>query len=416
MTEHKLSRREFLMTGGTFVCGLLLKPAMIFSSKNNIDEEVDKYILKIMEKKHFPGLSACIIKQNKITWSKGYGWANIKKKIPMSPDETIQNIGSISKTVTATAIMQLWEQGKFKLDGNVNDFLPFKIKNPLFPDHPITFRQLLSHRSSIKDGPAYGKSYACGDPKISLEEWLKEYFTSGGKYYNQEENFHTWEPGKKGVLPSKPRNYSNVGFGVLGYLVEVISGIPFNRYCSKFIFKPLGMDCTGWYLKEINTDKHAVPYSYIADDFSLPGDMTYDSFLPKYSEKETPITPQTFFPHCYYSFPNYPDGLVRTSVNQLARFLMAYMNDGSHNNSRILKKETLKKIFSPQYEGDERWGLCWHSKKLKNGQLLWGHGGGDPGISTHMFFRPGDKTGVIVFINRGANVNEVTKYLFKVAS
>jgi CubicO group peptidase (beta-lactamase class C family) len=98
----------------------------------------------------------------------------MENKIPMT-DKTIQNIGSISKTITATAVMQLWEKGKFKLDDDVNGYLPFKERNPYFPDDPITFRELLTHKSSIKDGPAYEDSYACGDPTISLKDWIEDF-------------------------------------------------------------------------------------------------------------------------------------------------------------------------------------------------------------------------------------------------
>jgi hypothetical protein len=76
--------------------------------------------------------------------------------------------------------MQLWEKGKFELDDDINQYLPFPVRNPSHPDSPISFRSLLTHRSSIADSPAYGSSYACGDPGVSLETWIKEYFTPDG--------------------------------------------------------------------------------------------------------------------------------------------------------------------------------------------------------------------------------------------
>jgi len=358
--------------------------------------DLDAFITEIMKANHVPGLSACIVKGDKLVWAKQYGWADVENKIPMTED-TIQNIGSISKTITATAIMQLWEKGKFKLDDDVNAYLPFKVRNPAFPDDPITFRQLLTHKSSIKDGKAYGKSYVCGDPTISLKDWIDGYFLPEEKYYDAVDNFHTWKPGTV-KTPRGPRAYTNVGYGLLGYLVEVISGLDFADYCKKHIFSPLGMDSTGWHLADIDVSQHAIPYSYYPDSFQAPEVLDIQSLLPRYGPDKQVIKKGAFFPHCLYSFPNYPDGLVRTSVRDLSRFLRAYINHGTFEGSQILKKETINSMLSDQHLGR---GLCWYTQKYKSGVSTWGHGGNDPGISTQMLFVPEDGTGVIVFFNCG---------------
>jgi len=351
-----------------------------------------------------PGLAACIVKKNRLLWSKGYGWANIEKKIPMSPD-SVMNIGSISKTFTATAIMQLWEKGEFQLDDDVNDYLNFAVKNPRYPNEAITFRQLLTHRSSIKDGSAYGKSYACGDPTITLGTWLKEYITPGGAFYSKEENFHIWKPGERGTLPSRPRSYTNVGFGLLGYLVEVLSGMTFSDYTKINIFEPLNMKETSWFLSDLDISKHAVPYAYVSDG------KLRTRVLQEEGMKEKAYSKEGFIPNCLYSFPNYPDGLVRTSVNQLARFLMAYINNGVYRNKRILNGDTIQNMLSDHHFGR---GLCWSKSELDSGNAVWGHGGGDPGINTDMRFRPSDGVGVIVFANTGGNrVSAIRERLFQ---
>jgi CubicO group peptidase (beta-lactamase class C family) len=100
---------------------------------------LDEFISSQMAKCRAPGLAACIVKGGEVLWSKGYGWANLSEQVPMTPD-TIMNIGSISKTVTATAVMQLHESGKFGLDDDVSEYLSFPIRNPRYPDVPITFR------------------------------------------------------------------------------------------------------------------------------------------------------------------------------------------------------------------------------------------------------------------------------------
>jgi CubicO group peptidase (beta-lactamase class C family) len=378
------------------------------------EQSRDEFILEKMKDANVPGLSACIVKKDKLVWSGAFGWADVENKKPMT-GETVQNIGSISKTITATAVMQLWEKGKFKLDDDINATLPFPVRNPRFPDEPITFRQLLTHHSSIKDGPAYTQSYACGDPAVSLKDWIKGYFVPGGRYYSAEENFHTWKPGTLEIPPG-PRAYTNVGFGLLGYLVEVISGEGFSEYCRKYIFTPLGMKSTGWYLADVDVAHHAVPYTLISEHFKMPEGLTFEAFLPRYG-KDTPA-PKTgdLFPHCLYSFFNYPDGLIRTSVKDLSRFLRAYINDGGYENHHILKKETVQTMLSQGHFGR---GLCWYEMKLKSGDAAWGHGGGDPGISTQMLFRPKDGVGVILFFNSdspGKAYGEIIEKLWEEAA
>src|SRR6516225_7803387 len=224
------SRRKFLTQasygGMSLVVGARSPQAAV--SRNELDE----FIEAELQAQRIPGLAACVVKSGKIVWSKGYGWASVKKRVAMDPDRTIQNIASISKTVTATAAMQLWEKGKFELDDDINNYLSFAVRNPSYPDKPISFRFLLTHRSSIADGPAYMSSYTRGDPSITLETWITGYMSPGGRNYRREANFHPRSPGKK-------YRYSNVGFGVLGYLIEKISGESVREFTKRHIFEPL---------------------------------------------------------------------------------------------------------------------------------------------------------------------------------
>lgn len=239
--------------------------------------------------------------------------------------------------------------------------------------------------------------------------------TPGGKYYSEEENFHTWKPGTV-EIPKGPRAYSNVAFGLLGYLVEVISGVDFSQYCTKNIFTLLEMKSTRWYLADVNIANHAIPYTYIPEDFRLPGGRTFDTLLPRYPIDSQPLKTGEHFAHCLYSFPNCPDGLIRKSVQDLSRFLRAYINDGAYGNKKILKKETIRTMLSVEHFGR---GLCWSKLKLKSGGAAWGHGGGDPGISTPMLFRPKDGVGVIMFFNcdsPGKAAEEIQERLFEEAA
>ena len=200
-----------------------------FTPLQSAENSLNQFILAKMQEAKLPGMSACIIKNGKIQWAKGYGWADIEKQIPVTPD-TVFGVASISKSVTATALMQLYEQGRFGLDDAINQYLPFPVKNPKHPLATITFRQLITHTSSIKHGFEVAEaSRKSGDTFQPLGVFMHEYFVPGGRYYSDEQ-FHTFSPGKRW-------RYSTLAFGLAGYMVEVISGVPFPEYCAKKSFR-----------------------------------------------------------------------------------------------------------------------------------------------------------------------------------
>jgi CubicO group peptidase (beta-lactamase class C family) len=338
-------------------------------------EQIDLAIHDLMQAHHIVGLSACRVQDGEIVWSNGYGWADIANHRPMTPD-VIQNIGSISKTFTCTALMQLWEKGLFQLDDPVNDYLPFKVHHPQHPVQ-ITFRQLLTHTAAIEDGPAYSASYACGDPTMTLGDWLHEYFLPEGKYYDPLKNFKPYAPGESW-------SYSNVAFGLLGYLGECLAGEPFHEYCKKNIFQRLGMNQSGWMLSDIDLLNHAVPYALP----EMPQEWRALLGVEPAVDNSEPA------PLCLYSFPNYPDGLVRTSARQLAFFAAAFSGKGERLGYPVLQQKTVERCFTRELvveaEGRESriQGLTWGGRiHASSGLLTWGHDGGDPGVNTRLRLR-----------------------------
>jgi CubicO group peptidase (beta-lactamase class C family) len=363
--------------------------SVIFVQAQSKYDSIDISVREYLADKKIPGFEACIVMDSTQIWSNSYGLADIKHNVPMSRDG-IMNIGSISKTFTATAAMQLWEKGLLDLDVDVSEYLGFKVRNPKYPDKPITIFQILTHTSSVIDGKAYRHSYSCGDPVISLNDWIYSNLTPGGEYYYEGSNFGDWLPGSK-------EKYSNVAFGLLGLIVEKVAKQPFNVYCRENIFIPLGMKNTGWFLSEIDTNKHIKAYAYITEE-NRNDILEWKTLYPKESEFKAGSVVET----CLYSFPNYPDGLVRTSVEELSYFLIAMMNRGEFNGHKILDRKTVDKMLSLQIKGNNSQGLCWHTFEFESsyGHIsLWGHTGGDPGIETYMFFNPANKIGIITFQN-----------------
>jgi Beta-lactamase len=157
--------------------------------------DLDSYINSTMQTEHIPGLSACAIANGDIIWSGNYGYANIAQNIEPT-DSTLFMIASVSKTFVAVALMQLWEDGLFGLDDDINQYLPWAVHNPNYPASPITFRMLMTHTSGIIDNwDVLDPLYTWGaDSPIPLGSFLEDYLVPGGSYYHMA-NFGDYVPG-----------------------------------------------------------------------------------------------------------------------------------------------------------------------------------------------------------------------------
>jgi len=332
------------------------------NSNYPLNNDLDEYIINFMSEDHIPGLSATIVKNDSVFWTNSYGYANISKG-QLVEDTTLFLLASVSKTIVATAIMQLYEQGYFDLHDPINDYLQFEVNHPNFPSTNITFLMLLTHTSSIKDNWGV-MHYFPGDPTMPLGEYLEEYLTPGGNYYNPALNFCPEEPGT--VF-----EYSNIGAALIGYLVEVISNVTFAEYCEINIFQPLDMDETAWFLADLNVSNIAVPYRWIGSKYIA-------------------------YPH--YSNNWYPAACLRSSVTELRNHLMMMMNNGKYNSTQILQESTVDLMLSTQYPSLPIQGIIWY-KMYFGGRNFWGHSGSYDGCRTVMLFEPKTNIGVIVLTN-----------------
>ncbi|PHP64789.1 hypothetical protein CSC94_22585 [Zhengella mangrovi] len=354
---------------------------------------MDETITNWMERHHVPGLAACIAREDQIVWSRGYGMANLSKGIPFSPDRSLFPIASITKTITATAVMQLRDRGYFTLDDDVNRFIGINIRNPGHPDVPITFRHLLTHTSSLKDDDVLYSLYAAGDPTRSLGDVIAEYFRPGGSLWSRK-IYSKQQPGTR-------ERYSNAGFALLGHLVEQVSNKPLEDYLQQNIFSVIGMDETSFYIGKLDLEKQARAYTYAKKlrRQLVPGDGD-GNLLPE------GVTPKIGYnEHELYSYPTLADGMIRTSVNQLARFMIAMMNEGRFSGVQLLGKETVKEMLPKSGPG-----LAW----FRRGPY-WGHDGGDPGCTTEMQFNPRTRTGYIIFANADVDLKKMVSHIEQAA-
>ena len=405
----------------------------VHESRKSFDteDELINFIEQTMLLSQIPGLSISIAKNESIVWEKHFGYANIDNAIQVS-DSTMFIISSISKTVTATALMQLFEQGMFNLNDDIDGFLPFEVNHPDYPSSPITFKMLLTHTSGIKDNWGV-MPYYDGDPELELGYYLEQYLTIGGQFYGSDSNFTNNVPGSS-------YSYSNIAVALIGLLVEEISGEGFSTYCNQHIFEPLGMDNASWFLSEIdNIDQVALPYILQGGSGSTCYEIgcgVYDEGNPCFCDSacvdygdccadyeevcgeggtgDSGVSPAA---QDHYGYSDFPSGQLRTSSQDLAKFMIAYMNKGIYNGVRILESETvdlIRTIYFPFISSTQ--GLIWYYKN-DDGRVLFGHNGGDIGSLTEMFISFSDDLGIVLLSNSSSysSLIQIERALFTFA-
>lgn len=348
---------------------------------NNLDE-FEEYLEEEMEAQNIPAISVLLFEEDSILHESYLGNSNLGTNQALAADHLFL-LASISKVVTATALLQLYEQGLFALDDKINDYLDFDVQIPNY-NTDVTFRMLLTHTSAIADGPALDDQYFYGtDPNVALDSFLENYLVPGGAFYDANQNFHDFEPGTD-------FEYSNEGSALLAVLVEAISNKDFNSYCKDHIFTPLGMNHSFWRLDEIQQNNLTMvqPYNYQSGDYTAID---------------------------HYTFTDYPNGGLRTTAQDLAIFLSAFVQNGQANGYQLLKSSTLTEMLQAQIPSiDETAGL--HIFLMNEEHQLWGHDGGEQGVATIMGFNKSTKKGAIILSNQGeANLDEILKEAYEMA-
>ena len=357
-------------------------PIMALNMTENvyISTDVEEEIQQLVTEGDIPSLQAGIVFQDQLVWAKGYG---------LQPSlDTVYMIGSVQKTFTATSVLQLYEKGVIKdLEDDVNDYLPFEVRNPNYPTTPITIRMLLSHRSGLvhelpykffwdTEGtfyPKYRLTYKSGILDLSVEEFLNASLTPGGANYRS--NIWLFEPGTE-------YSYSGSAFVLLKYLIEQVTNQSVANYMQENIFGPLGMKNTGFNASDF-AGHHAIPYTRI-------GGTNHD--LPVWSGQL----------------------MIRSTVSDMAQFLIAHINQGQNGDIQLLQPGTIDlmhaKISSWSAYRDPQWNSPYDYNLNAEGYGLgWeqfiddieGHGGSVPGYMALMYCKQTEKGpfGVIILIN-----------------
>lgn len=365
----------------TVINGVLLNSEPI--NVNDIfNADFDAEVIRLMDIDCISSISVSVIYQDEMVWANAYG---------EQPDQnTIYFIGSITKTITATAVLQLYEKNLINLDDDINPYLPFDAHNPFFPTENITFRHLLSHKSSLSDADiSQWAAHILNDtswvPGLDYSDLLP--------FPDYLEKIFEQDPTKVWFNTSKPGTvfqYSSIGFELLAYLVQIISNKTYEDYVTQSIFQPLSMTDTGFFISDFNPEQVAFPHEF----------NPYDQ-----SSKTLEIAK-------VFRAPG--SACVLSTATDLSKFLIVHMNGGVYNGIDILNGSSIDLMHNNAL-GNYQYGLGW-STAFKDTSLLpgiGGHGGSTYGYTCQMFYNDEKSIGVNLFTNQWHSSITVGKSLYK---
>ncbi|WP_448702080.1 serine hydrolase domain-containing protein [Mucilaginibacter sp. AW1-3] len=323
-------------------------------------------IADIMKELDAAGVSVAVVKDNKIIYTHSFGYQNIESNKPLT-DQSIFRIASISKSFSATSIMQLVEAGKLSLDDDFSKLIGFKVRNPNFPNTVITLKMVMSHTSSLNDSQGY----------FSLDGINPDKNPNSAKCYN------SYEPGKG-------FQYCNLNYNMVGTVIERISGERFDQYVKHHVLDPLGL-YGGYCVDSLDKTRFATLYEYDEKTRKLTADP--GAYNPRRDEIKNYVMG--------YSTPIFsPTGGMKISATDLARYMMMHMNYGKYNGVRLMKKKHSKLMQTKVSDNEGGYGLALRgSHDLIAGEDMMGHTGSAYGLYSAMFFQPKQKFGFVVICN-----------------
>jgi len=339
-----------------------------------VERAVSSEINTLRKKYKVPGLSIALVDDQRIIWAAGFGYADVKNKIPATA-ETVYRIGSISKLFTATAAMRLAEQGKVNIDNPITDYVPeFSIKTRFTDTGPITPRNLMTHHSGLPGDILKGFMVDEAVPYFAVFAELKDEYTA--------------------FPPDYIFSYSNLGMSLVGYMVEKVSGADFPKYVDENVFKPLGMEHSSF-------EMSAALQPLLAKGYK--------------GRKEWTLA----------DIRDVPAGNMVSNVLDMSRFMSMIFANGKSGNRRILKPETIGEMLTKQNEDvpldlDFAIGLAWFLKPQGLGYAgrVASHSGATEVFRSNMILLVDQKIGVVVLTNssRGSRISsQAAKLALKLA-
>ena len=331
-----------------------LSPGVDRLTKADVDAWLDGLMPFALQRDDIAGAVVVIVKDGQVLTQRGFGYADVAAHKPVDPSSTLFRIGSISKLFTWTAVMQQVEQGKIDLDGDVNRYIDFNI--PDYQGKPVTIRHLMTHTPGFEEVLKGGIRFTGDLP--ALGDFLKR-----------------WIP-KRVFAPGTTPAYSNYGAALAGYVVERVSGEPFDAYIERHIFEPLGM---------------------LHSTFRQPLPASLAPFMSKGYE----ISSEAAKPFELIAVP--PAGSASMSGADIAKFMIAHLARGDG----LLKPETAQQMQAPNYvtvPGTDRMALGFYEQQI-NGLSAIGHGGDLNFFHSYLWIIPAKNVGLFVSFNSAGHDN-----------
>lgn len=318
------------------------------------------------------GAAVTIVKDGETLVQRGYGFANLEEMSEVDPQETVFRIASVSKTFTAVAVMQLAEQGKLDLEEDILTYLPdLELDNPF--DKPVTVADLLTHRSGLEvRDPLPSDIHSDFDRVVTMEEYIADRMPPVVR-----------EPGTAYL-------YENFGYLLLGYLVQEVSGEPYEEYMAKHIFEPLGMDDSSFVLTDELFERLVTGY-----------DATYQAVEPY-------VIDPTIMPH----------GGMLSTAEDLSKFMIAMLNGGAldpeDEATRILSEESVaemtvyrSKIHPLMPNTTYGFEALMQLPLAGANEAIITKAGNVPGVSSLLILLPEDGVGVFLTYNLETTLRDV---------
>ena len=319
----------------------------------------------LMKELPVAGLSVAVVRKGKVIYTQAFGYRDLETREPLRTDH-IFRIASISKSFTATSLMQQVEAGRVSLQDDVSTLAGFPVRNPLYPDRVITLEMLLSHRSSINDSQGYFSLDAI-DPSKNP----------------------SWKDGYNKYAPGEGYLYCNLNYNLAGAILERLSGERFDLYVKRHILEPLGL-YGGYCVDSLDGGRFARIYEYRTDSGRFnPSPAAYNPRSAEIAAYERGRSTPVFS----------PTGGMKISAGDLARYMVMHSRMGKYRGGRIMLKSSaaaLQQVRSKK----EGYGMAIQtSSNILPGIELRGHTGSAYGLYSAMFWQPKEEYGFAVISN-----------------
>ncbi len=346
------------------LCLLLLFPASRAAAQQQQQtlapekvRQIEALVATEMAKQRIPGLTVAVVTDRQVRWTAGFGMQDLENNVP-ARTSTVYRLGSISKPITAVAVMQLFERGRLDLDAPVQKYCPaFPVKQ-----WPVTTRQVLGHLAGIR----HYKS--------------DEEFNSTRFYASITEGLSMFKDDPLLFEPGTKYNYTTHGYTVLGCVVEGASGQKYADFVRENVFRPAGMERI-----RVDSVSDLIPNRAQGYRVTEKGELI-----------NSPLADNSY---------KVPGGGFVSTAEDLARLAVALQTD------KLLKRETLELMYAPQKTKDGKetaYGLGWGVSKRANGQRIVGHSGAQQRVSTILQMQPEQGLAVVVMSNlEGARLGEL---------